>query len=82
MAGCAPSILDPMRHADKANSTALFVISRHDRLAPPETQEAVAQLYGGTARVLHVDGGHDSPALEAQDQPRYREAVRLLWKTV
>jgi pimeloyl-ACP methyl ester carboxylesterase len=78
ISGQAPTDLDPAASAQSAKSPALFVISRDDRLSSPDTQEAVVQRYGGSAEVLKVNGGHDQPALEPQDESRYASAVQEL----
>jgi uncharacterized protein len=74
-----PAGLSPLLLARRARCPALFVVSRQDRLALPGTQEAVAHAYAGSARVLHVQGGHEQAALAPEDQPRYVAALAQLW---
>jgi hypothetical protein len=74
-----PEQLDARRTAGMALSPALFVVSDEDELAPPRQQEAVLSAYAGSAQLLRVRGQHDEPALQADDEPRYRSALLALW---
>lgn len=72
---CLPEAFDAMRSAERATVDALFVTSRHDRIAAPELQARVFERYGGSKRQLFVDCGHEDHVLPESDEVRYREVV-------
>jgi pimeloyl-ACP methyl ester carboxylesterase len=75
-----PTELHPTRWSCECRCPALFVISTADKLAPPDSQEAVRERYGGSATSLVVHGGHDEKTLASEDEFRYRAAIAALWK--
>jgi len=76
--------LPPEMHAaiwaTQCRCPALFVVSANDRLAHPQSQEAIAACYGGAARTLTVAGNHDDHKLDANDEVPYGSAIRELWE--
>lgn len=54
---------------------ALFVTSRHDRIAAPELQARVYERYAGRKQKLLVDCGHEDHVLPDADEIRYRDIV-------
>jgi dienelactone hydrolase len=75
-----PTELNPAHWAPAVRYPTLFVISADDQIAPADTQERIAGLYGGPRGVLRVQGGHDEPTLRAEDEIRYAESVTTLWR--
>jgi uncharacterized protein len=77
----APAVtarLDCIANAAKAGVPALFVVSRDDRVSPPDYQRKVIEAYRGAATVLEVAGGHDERRLAADDEAAYRDTLRRL----
>jgi hypothetical protein len=74
-----PNELNPAIWAPDARAHAVFVAAKLDRVSAPTSQHRVAQLYGGPSVVVHVEGGHDQPALHPSDEAAYAAAIRKLW---
>jgi pimeloyl-ACP methyl ester carboxylesterase len=54
-----PSELDSIQNAKSAEVPALFLLSSDDDVVPAAYAEDVVGAYGGPARVVHFEGGHD-----------------------
>ena len=81
IAQSAQAEIDVGALAAAALCPALFVVSREDEVANPDTQFAVARTYAGGAATLSVHGDHDRPALAPDDEQGYVAAIARLWST-
>ncbi|HEY2376066.1 MAG TPA: hypothetical protein VGH98_08840 [Gemmatimonadaceae bacterium] len=77
-ADAVPPDLDSLANASRCHCPALFLMSRADRVVPPEHQHRVIDAYSGPAMVLDVAGGHDERTLMPEDEMRYRAALESL----
>jgi pimeloyl-ACP methyl ester carboxylesterase len=71
-----PQALDSVRNAIRCRAPALFLVSKEDRIVPPDYQQRVIRAYGGNKKVLWIDGGHDERILAHHDEKRYADTLR------
>lgn len=73
-----PATLENVANATRCQVPALFLVSRDDRIVPPNFQQQVIDAYAGEKEVLGVAGGHDERQLSVADELRYLQALRSL----
>lgn len=78
VARSVPHALDTIANAARCHATALFLMSRDDRIVPLLYQQRVIDAYAGPSEVLSVSGGHDERELHAADECAYGHALAQL----
>lgn len=80
-ANTVPLELCSQKWAASMKHPSLFIISKQDRLALPETQEHLHSLCGNASMKLLVQGGHDEPSLSNDDETSYAKSICSLWES-